>query len=71
MDSGPPSLETFYITQFDVAAIAATHDMDLLRCIDPVESAQARLLKHKLHQGFAYQGPSGAAGGCKSQSSQQ
>ena len=43
----------------------------MFRCIDPAVSAQARLLKHKPQQAFAYPGPGGAAGGYKSQSSRQ
>jgi len=40
-------------------------------CIDPAVSAQARLLKHKPRQGFAYQEPGGAVDCYKSQSSHQ
>jgi hypothetical protein len=42
-----------------------------VHCIDPAVSAQARLLKHKPRQGFAYQEPGGAVDFYKSQSSHQ
>ncbi len=40
-------------------------------CIDPAETAQVRLLKHKPQQEFSCPAPDVAAGGCKSQSSHQ
>ena len=58
------------VVHFDVTELALDNPKRML-CIYPAVSAQAKLLKHKPQQGFAYPGPGGAAGGCKSQSSHQ
>jgi hypothetical protein len=41
------------------------------QCIDPAETAQVRLLKHKLRQGFSFPTLGEGAGDCKNQSSHQ
>ena len=37
-------------------------------CIDPAETAQVKLLKHTLRQGFAFSAPDVGAGGYRSRS---
>lgn len=54
---------------FVLAWSESTYALAIVFCIDPAVSAQARLLKHKPQQGFAYRGLGEAAGGYKSQSS--
>lgn len=43
----------------------------MMRCIDPAETAQVRLLMHRPQQVSSYPVPGVDAGGCKSQSSHQ